>query len=95
MSSYDKSYVHSLQVTEVNGSSFAGELSTPGWRDFAKASGTIQGDSLSLRAPWTNRRGCAWTARVDEKGALVGQMQCSSNGGVDWNNPGGLGSVSF
>ncbi len=91
----DKTYVQSLQLTEVNGSNFAGELSTPGWSDFAKASGTIQGDSLSLRAPWSSRNGCAWAARVDEKGALTGPMQCSANGGISRNNPGGVGSVAF
>ena len=92
-------YVQTLRITEVNGASFAGELSTP-WKvneGAAKVTGTIRSDSLSLDALWPDNQGqCSWHARIDEQGVLNGQMDCSKYGGRrDSNNPGGEASVSF
>ena len=91
-----ETYVQTLRINEVAGSSFAGEFSTPGRAKIAKASGTIQGDTLSLNARWERGAKCSWTARIDEQGVLGGRMQCARRDGVeDRNNPGGDASVSF
>ncbi len=89
-------YVQTLRINEVAGSSFGGEFSTPGKAKIAKASGTIQGDTLSLDARWERGAKCSWNARIDEQGILSGRMQCARRDGVeDRNNPGGDASVSF
>ena len=89
-------YVQTLRINEVAGSSFAGEFSAPGRTKIAKASGTIQGDTLSLDARWEGGAKCSWNARLDEQGVLGGRMQCARNdGNKDRYNPGGDASVSF
>ena len=88
-------YVQTLRITEVTGASFAGEFSTPGWSGQAQATGMIHGDTLSLNAPWSSSNSCAWSARIDEQGILTGLMQCSYQGRIDEDNPGGIASVSF
>ena len=91
-----RTYAQTLRITEVTGASFAGEFSTPGKRKIAKASGTIQRDTLSLNARWENGAKCSWNARINEQGVLSGQMQCARyDGKKDSYNPGGDASVSF
>ena len=89
-------YIQIFRITEVSGASFAGEFSTPGKRNIAKGSGTIQGDTLSLSVQWESEEKCSWRARVNEQGILGGQMHCArSDGYLDDHNPGGDASVSF
>ena len=89
-------YLQTLQITEADGASFAGEFSTPGISAIGKSSGTIQGDTLSLNAQWPNREKCTWSARINDQGTLSGQMHCANrNGNYDEDNPGGEGAVSF
>ena len=89
-------YVQTLRINEVAGSSFAGEFSTPGKTKIARASGTIQGDVLSLDARWERGAKCSWNARLNEQGVLAGRMQCARyDGKKDAYNPGGDASVSF
>ncbi len=89
-------YVQTLRINEVAGSSFAGEFSTPGKAKIARASGTIQGDTLSLDARWERGSKCSWNARINEQGVLSGRMQCARNdGNKDRYNPGGDASASF
>ena len=89
-------YVQTLRINEVAGSSFGGEFSTPGKAKIAKAAGTIQGDTLSLNARWERGAKCSWNARIDEQGVLGGRMQCARhNGENDRSNPGGDATVSF
>ena len=89
-------YVQTLRINEVAGSSFGGEFSTPGKAKIAKASGTIQGDTLSLNARWERDGKCSWKAAINEQGVLGGQMDCARyDGKQDGYNPGGDASVSF
>ena len=89
-------YIQTLRINQVKEASFAGEFSTPGKTKIAKASGTIQGDSLSLNARWEHDGKCSWKARINEQGILTGQMQCARrDGNNDRKNPGGDASVSF
>ena len=68
-------YVQTLRINEVAGSSFAGEFSTPDNTKIARASDTIRGDTLSLNARWERGAKCSWNARIDEQGILGGRMQ--------------------
>ena len=89
-------YNQSLQIVEIKGASFAGTFVTPGRREIAAATGTLQGDALTLYVQWKDKHKCSWIAAIDDQGVLTGQMQCAAReGGIDRQNPGGTGSVTF